>query len=77
MTFLESCTERIPQSAAAMKRSDILVQLKFVASTTVTLFEIFMLNFQNNEPTIYEMIDLVDISSLNYEKGGSIDCTIV
>ena len=66
--FLESDPKRIPQSAAfrrvqaAIKRNEILVQLNFIAST-VTLFETFMLNFQNDEPKIHvlyeQMVDLV------------------
>ena len=66
--FLETDPKRIHQSAAfrrvqaAIKRNEILVQLNFIAST-VTLFETFMLNFQNDEPKIHvlyeQMVDLV------------------
>ena len=56
--FLESDPKKIPQSAAfkrvqaTVKRAEILVQLNFIAST-VTLFEAFILNFQNDEPKIH------------------------
>ena len=66
--FLESDPKKIHQSAAfkhvqaTVKRAEILVQLNFIAST-VTLFEAFILNFQNNEPEIHiiyeQMADLM------------------
>ena len=79
--FLESDPKRIPQSAAfrcvqaAIKRNEILVQLNFIAST-VTLFETFMLNFQNDEPKIHvlyeQMVDLVKTFLLRFMKGEAV-----
>ena len=80
--FLESDPKRIPQSAAfrrvqaAIKRNEILVQLNFIAST-VTLFETFMLNFQNDEPKIHvlyeQMVDLVKTFLLQFMKGEAVE----
>ena len=75
--FLESDPKKIPQSAAlkrvqaTLKRAEILVQLKFIAS--VTLFEAFILNFQNDEPKIHiiyeQMADLIEKFLLEFLKG--------
>ena len=80
--FLESDPKQIPQSAAfrlvqaAIKRNEILVQLNFIAST-VTLFETFMLNFQNDEPKIHvlyeQMVDLVKTFLLRFVKGEAVE----
>ena len=80
--FLESDPKRIPQSAAfkrvqaAIKRNEILVQLNFIAST-VTLFETFMLNFQNDEPKIHvlykQMVDLIKTFILSFMKGEAVE----
>ncbi|PFX13024.1 hypothetical protein AWC38_SpisGene22936 [Stylophora pistillata] len=80
--FLESDPKKIPQSAAfkrvqaTVKRAEILVQLKFIAST-VTLFEAFILNFQNDEPKIHiiyeQMADLMKKFLLRFMKGEKVE----
>ena len=61
---------------ATLKRAEILVQLKFIAST-VTLFEAFILNFQNDEPKIHiiyeQMADLMKKFLLEFMKGERVE----
>ena len=80
--FLESDPKKIPQSAvfkrvqATVKRVEILVQLNFIAST-VSLFEAFILNFQNDEPKIHiiyeQMADLMKKFLLRFMKGERVE----
>ena len=80
--FLESDPKKIPQSAAfkrvqaTVKRAEILVQLNFIAST-VTLFEAFILNFQNDEPKIHiiyeQMAGLMKKFLLRFMKGEKVE----
>ena len=61
---------------ATVKRAEILVQLNFIAST-VTLFEVFILNFQNDEPKIHiiyeQMADLIKKFLFRFMKGERVE----
>ena len=80
--FLESDPNKIPQSAAfkrvqaTVKRTEILKQLNFIAST-ITLLQALILHFQNDEPKIHiiyeQMADLIKKSILRFMREERIE----
>ena len=80
--FRESNPKKITQSAAfkrvqaTVKRAEILEQPNFIAST-VTLLGAFILNFDNDEPKIYniyeQMADLMKKFILRFMKGERVE----